>query len=557
MKNLALKKIQKMKQYTPPLDGRTDFNGLLLDFNERTIPAGKNVIQALENFIKKDQLQIYPEYRNLETQIAKYAKVNPNQVMIVDGSDRGIDIIFRTFINNANKVIIPSPSFAMFYQCAEIAGSKIIKPKYQEKDNFAFPLKETLEAIDVGAKLVIVCNPNNPTGTVVSLADIKKIAKKAPLVYVDEAYFEFYGISAVKLIEKYPNIIVSRSFSKAFGLAALRIGYLIADKKYISEMLKIRGPYDVNMFASVAASAALDDQKNMENYVREIMDKSKPVLENFFKKNNIKYFPSTANFILFKPKNLEAEVEKLKQKGILVRPQKSINMIRVSIGTTEQTEKFIKEYKMIIGVRSAGVSPQRTPARLKQDYFVPALESPRGDSNGALQTIATREQIKDKYAFLDRDGTLIYEPQDTFQIDSLKKLKILNGVIGGLQILKDRGYKLIMVSNQDGLGTASFPQKNFDAPHNKMMDMFVKKGIKFEKVFICPHLPKDKCDCRKPKTGLIKNFIRENKNNIDFENSFVCGDRDSDKQLAKNLGLRFVAMNTNGSFVSAIKKMDF
>lgn len=509
MKNLALKKIQKMKQYSPPLDGRTDFNGLLLDFNERTIPAGKKIVQALKNFIKRDQLQIYPEYRDLETQIAKYAKVDPEQVMIVDGSDRGMDIIFRTFISNTDKVIIPSPSFAMFYQCAEIAGSKIIKPKYQEKNNFTFPIKEVLKSINKQVKLTVVCNPNNPTGTVASFSDIEKIAKKAPLVYIDEAYFEFYGksYSAVKLIKKYPNIIISRTFSKAFGLASLRIGYLIADKKYIEQMLKVRGPYDVNMFACIAASAALDDQKNMKNYVREIMDKSKPALENFFRENNIEYFPSSANFILFKPKNLEAEVEKLRQKGVLVRPQKNINMIRVSVGTREQTEKFIKIYKTII-------------------------------------------KSKSRYAFLDRDGTLIYEPQDTFQIDSLKKLKILDGVIKGLRELKNKGYKFIMISNQDGLGTSSFPKKDFDAPHDKMMSIFEKEGIKFDKVFICPHLPKDGCDCRKPKIGLVKDFIRENKDDIDFKNSFVCGDRNSDKEFAENLGVRFVVMKTNGTFDS-------
>lgn len=156
-----------------------------------------------------------------------------------------------------------------------------------------------------------------------------------------------------------------------------------------------------------------------------------------------------------------------------------------------------------------------------------------------------------KYAFLDRDGTLIYEPQDTYQIDSLEKLRILEGVIVGLKKLKDIGYKLVMISNQDGLGTSSFPKEDFKAPHNKMLEIFRENDIEFERIFICPHLPKDNCDCRKPKLGLVKAFL--GKNEIDREESFVCGDRQSDEQFAKNLGIRFIPMITNGKFPDFFK----
>ena len=108
---------------------------------------------------------------------------------------------------------------------------------------------------------------------------------------------------------------------------------------------------------------------------------------------------------------------------------------------------------------------------------------------------------KQKYAFLDRDGTLIFEPQDTYQIDSLKKLKILDGVIEGLQELTKRGYSLIMISNQDGLGTSSFPQENFKRPQERMLKLFCDEGIAFDQIFICPHFPDKGCNCRKPKTG--------------------------------------------------------
>jgi imidazoleglycerol-phosphate dehydratase / histidinol-phosphatase len=141
-----------------------------------------------------------------------------------------------------------------------------------------------------------------------------------------------------------------------------------------------------------------------------------------------------------------------------------------------------------------------------------------------------------KYAFLDRDGTLIFEPKDSFQIDSIKKLKILPGVISGLKKLIKEGFTLIMITNQDGLGTKSFPQKDFEKPQQEMLKIFRKEGIEFEKIFICPHLEKDNCNCRKPKTGLVDELV-----NIDLENSFVCGDRESDKGFAKNLNLKFIS----------------
>lgn len=160
--------------------------------------------------------------------------------------------------------------------------------------------------------------------------------------------------------------------------------------------------------------------------------------------------------------------------------------------------------------------------------------------------------MKKEYAFLDRDGTLIFEPQDTFQIDSLDKLQILDGVIQGLKVLRRRGYELLMITNQDGLGTDSFPQADFEAPQNRMLSIFEENGIRFREIFVCPHLPSENCDCRKPKTGLVEKFLKENQ--IDKDRAFVCGDRETDRLFAQNLGVKFVPMQTNGDFYKALKK---
>lgn len=151
-----------------------------------------------------------------------------------------------------------------------------------------------------------------------------------------------------------------------------------------------------------------------------------------------------------------------------------------------------------------------------------------------------------KYAFLDRDGTLIFEPQDNFQIDSVEKLIILDGVIEGLTTLQRRGFKLVMISNQNGIGTTSFPTEAFEKPQMKLLETFRENGIVFDQIFVCPHMPADNCICRKPKTGLVDKFFA--KNNIDAIESFVCGDRESDKKFAENLKLKFIPMERNGAF---------
>ena len=323
-----------MKKYLPPLEGRRCYKGRLLDFNERTIPPSKKVIKALGEFIKSGQIQLYPEYSTINNKIAEYAGVKSNQVMIVNGSDQGIDIIFRTYTKNGDKVVIPSPSFAMFFQYARITGVEVV------------------DSIKKGVKLVVICNPNNPTGSYMSLEEIEKILIKAlkisAMVYVDEAYFEFCGITAAGLIDKYPNLIISRTFSKAFGLASMRVGYVLSSAQNTDEMMKVRGPYDISMPAVVAASAALDDKKEMEKYVDEVMNKAKPLVEDYFMANNIEFFPSRANFLLFKMKNPSMHSEKLKNLGFLTRPRKGEGIdgtIRVTIGTVPQMKKFINKFK--------------------------------------------------------------------------------------------------------------------------------------------------------------------------------------------------------------------
>lgn len=159
-----------------------------------------------------------------------------------------------------------------------------------------------------------------------------------------------------------------------------------------------------------------------------------------------------------------------------------------------------------------------------------------------------------KVVFVDRDGTLIVEPPDQ-QVDSLEKLELIPGVIQGLKLLVDRGYELVMVSNQDGLGTPSLPAERFELPQRKLLKILDGEGIRFSQILICPHTPADQCECRKPKTGLVRQYLE--RNSVDLDKSFVLGDRETDVELGRNIGCRTIRLLQSGTTQADFAVGDF
>lgn len=342
-----LKHIDDLSPYIPPTNDRTQFDGLRLDFNERgSDPLFlKNILTEIG---VKDTIHIYPEYGEIEAAIASYCSVAPDQILVCDGSDQGIETIFRTYSEKNDKVIIPEPTFSMFFQIASVACNEVCSPGYNQ--NMNYPTEEVLSAIDQRTKIVVVVTPNNPTGTSVSRNDIEKIVKKAEnaLVIIDEAYFEFSDQTVIDLLNQYENIVILRTFSKAFGLAGLRIGYLVSSARNIANMKKVQSPYGVNSVAVKCALEALKNIDEMKIYVDEIKNQAKPFVEDFFTQNKIKFYKSDANFILFEVNNQQDVYQKLKNKGILLRPQskKAISScIRLTITTMSEMKQFTKVYK--------------------------------------------------------------------------------------------------------------------------------------------------------------------------------------------------------------------
>jgi histidinol-phosphate aminotransferase len=339
--------VKSMEGYSAPTEGRGTFSRH--DFNECMIDPSPKVKEAIHNFVDSGKINMYPEgYRELNKKIGKYLGISPECIRITDGADGAIELISFSLIEPGAKVIIPSPSFGMFYIPPTVCSAKIVRPLYSSS-KFEFDVDSVLKEIDEDTALIILCNPNNPTGTPIKKSDIEKILQKGKPVMVDEVYGEFAKESCIDLIDKYDNLFIIKSFSKAWALASLRIGYVISKKENILELNKVAAPYNVNQIGVVAATAALDDIGYMKKYVDEVMNKSKPLLEKFLLEKKIKFVPSVANFILIDIGDAKKVYESLKKKGILVRPQSSLpSMIRVSFGTLKDTEKLIDAINQLV-----------------------------------------------------------------------------------------------------------------------------------------------------------------------------------------------------------------
>jgi histidinol-phosphate aminotransferase len=236
------------------------------------------------------------------------------------------------------------PSYAMYRFYAEVAGGKIIDIAYPQPE-MEFPLQEVLDAITPKTRAVLIANPNNPTGTGISLLGIERILHRASkaAVLVDEAYYEFSGVTALTEIGRVPNLFVCRTFSKVFGMAAMRLGCLFSHEANIAYLHKAQSPYSVNALAVMAACAAVNDRAYIETYVAEVLA-ARELLCVGLEKLGITYVPSSANFVLGRFGKRAIEVrDALRDRAILVRDRsyEAPGCVRITVGTREQTRKML------------------------------------------------------------------------------------------------------------------------------------------------------------------------------------------------------------------------
>ncbi|MEO8592106.1 MAG: histidinol-phosphate transaminase [Candidatus Solibacter sp.] len=331
-----------MAPYSPPTGGRSD--KLRLDFNENTVGCSPKVIEAIKTQVNAADLAVYPEYSAAKEAVAQYFRVSPEQFVFTNGTDEAIQVLINTYIDDGQEVLILKPAYAMYRFYAEVAGAKVVEVPYPQP-SMEFPLQEFLDAITPATRAVIISNPNNPTGTGISLLAIERIlarAKKA-VVMVDEAYYEFSGVTALTEIERVPNLFVCRTFSKVFGMAGMRLGCLFSHPANIQFLHKAQSPYSVNSIAAIAAQAAVADHEYVQNYVAEVLA-ARELLCVGLEKLGIKYVPSSANFVLghFGKRALEVR-DRLRGQAILVRDRsyEAPGCVRITVGTREQTRRLL------------------------------------------------------------------------------------------------------------------------------------------------------------------------------------------------------------------------
>jgi len=352
----AREAIRALPSYHPPLAGRA---GLRLDFNESTVGCSPRVLERLRHLSTED-LARYPERHDVEEKLAEFLGVGADELLLTNGVDEAIHLLCQTFLGADDEALIVAPTYSMYRIYMMAAGAQV--REIPSRPHFRFPINELCNSITDRTKLIAIANPNNPTGTLATPEQLLRLASSAcsAAVLVDEAYFEFCGQTALSLRKECPNLFVTRTFSKAYGLAGLRAGVLIGAR---DEMVSVRlacSPYNVNAVALACLPMAIEDREYIERYVGEVLQ-SRDRLEVFLREQGIQFWPSQANFVLFRAGATKADAaaftECMRKRGILVRDRSSDSgcegCVRITLGTSEQTDRLLDGLQQTLPVVSA------------------------------------------------------------------------------------------------------------------------------------------------------------------------------------------------------------
>jgi histidinol-phosphate aminotransferase len=341
------KAILERQTYEAPAEGRE--GKVRLDFNENTAGCSAAVIRALGKMSPK-QLAMYPEYLRGTARLACHFGVQTKELLLTNGGDDALRVFFDTFVESGSSILICEPTFPMYRYYGEIAGARVEAHPYGP--NMEFPMSDILAALRKKPRVLFICNPNNPTGTLLQVGEVEKILRAATntAVVIDEAYAEFSETTLVPYIRKYPHLFIARTFSKAAGLAALRLGAVIAGAKSLSFLRRAMPPFPVNLAALVAAQAAVRDGGAIRRYAREIR-RIRAWFEGELRNLGIKSFPSAGNFLLanFGPQGPRL-FQRLEREGILLRERTKDfgpGFVRITIGTQAEMELLLKKMKRL------------------------------------------------------------------------------------------------------------------------------------------------------------------------------------------------------------------
>lgn len=357
------KELKTLKEYVPgkPIeDVMREYNLtdiVKLASNENPLGTSPKALEKINSEL--NNLNIYPDGAALlaREEIANHLGLKQENILIGNGGEEIIKMLCTTLINEEDELIMPWPSFSLYEIAANIMGG-VVK-KSQLNDDFSINVDEMLSMVTDKTKLFCICTPNNPTGNIVSSKDMLRIAKELPeevVLFIDEAYYDYAllnddYVNSIEIMNKRANTVILRTFSKVCGLAGLRAGYLIAEKSFISQMIKVKNVFNSNRLAQAAARGALEDQEFIDATVK-LNYQSLDILEKFCDEMNLKYAKSNANFIWIELNKSSREVnEELLKLGVIIRAGflwGAENYIRVSTGTIEQTNRCVEALRKVL-----------------------------------------------------------------------------------------------------------------------------------------------------------------------------------------------------------------
>ncbi len=349
-----------MPEYHPPLAGRT---ALRLDFNENTFGPSPRVMERLRT-VTAEELTKYPEREPAERNAAKHFGLRGEQVLLTNGVDEAIHLMCCAFLEPEDEALIATPSFFMYDVSVQLMTRHL--RKVQSDASLEFPFERFMAAISERTKLIIVASPNNPTGAVVGREHLLAIAAAAPqaVLMVDEAYYHFDGASVMDDLATVPNLIVARTFSKAYGLANLRIGMLAGNAELLKYVRKVSSPYNVNGVALDCLSLAIEDEAYLAWYVEQVRVGRERMMAGLAELG-VPYFPSAANFVLMNvgPKHKEL-VQTMRAHGVLLRDRSTDpgcdGFVRITIGLEDHVTRGLEALRTSLA--EIGWQPVEYPA---------------------------------------------------------------------------------------------------------------------------------------------------------------------------------------------------
>ncbi|HCE77113.1 MAG TPA: histidinol-phosphate transaminase [Dehalococcoidia bacterium] len=320
-----------------------------LNGNENPYGGSQKAIDAVAN----TPLHIYPDpnQTNMRMALSRYTGMSPENIVVGSGADELIDLIFRLFISEGDKILDCEPTFGMYSFCARIAGGAV--NLVQRDEIFDIDVSAVINGIDEVTKVIFITSPNNPTGNIATESQISELLETGLLVVVDEAYYEFSGRTVQNLVSENENLIVLRTMSKWAGLAGLRVGYGIMHKKLANFFMDVKPPYNVNIAAEAALIASLDDVDYLLGNVNKIITERDRMFELINALPSVKAWPSHGNYLMCEFQKNEAEriYVELATQGIFVRNFNSPRLrdcFRIAVGTSSDTDNLIAAMKAIV-----------------------------------------------------------------------------------------------------------------------------------------------------------------------------------------------------------------